>query len=454
MSYKTSKDKRIRDRTKSVLVLIGIIIGFTTAIIGLERTLISLLALFFSGYIAYLAWKKPFYALIFLIIYIPFNQIIQSLLEKLIPHSHILKIIPFLKDILLIYLISRALYIWINSKDKNDKHVKMIIIFLALMIIMTFVSYIIYGNLLSIIYSSRIRLEITLSFFIGLILKKDEISRVVDFFIGTGVLLSIVNLAAFFFLNLGFRSRPGGLGAPSYRLDGLQGATGVNTFGLYLVLILIFIFLKIIYSRNKFIYYFAIIPVFIALLLTFSRRSWLALIFGAIILTIILRSKKMLYILSYGALLSLLFGFNRIYARISIIFGKSLGARFAEWKIIFQNMGYKILLGGNIGMFGPAAVKLGVFESSPVHNEFILLLLETGLVGLLLFLTIILTIIRTSLNIYLSKRYNSTSLIISLFLIPTWIIMLFASLFGTNISTFLIGVPLWIFSGSIFALKK
>lgn len=164
-------------------------------------------------------------------------------------------------------------------------------------------------------------------------------------------------------------------------------------------------------SISLFVFYFIALY---ALFFTFSRSAWLALIFGYLVLLIVFIINKDKWIL--GRFLALIVFSIFLIGMVSLPFHdlvstrinadtrleqKSINERlayFSEAKDLLQN---HILTGVGVGNYTQALSlkdgnKKAVWDYQPVHNSFLLILVENGLLALLSFLVFLFFLIKNS----------------------------------------------------------
>jgi hypothetical protein len=232
-----------------------------------------------------------------------------------------------------------------------------------------------------------------------------------NFFIGL-LLSSVVLQAAFGVLQFVFQSDLGlqVLGESVLNIGGVgvakldfQGEKILRAYGFFShpnilggVLLLAFGLCTKLYSRNKLICFAVMILILLALILTFSRSAWLGLLIFAIF-SFALREKKLVFSslmfllgLSLFVFLALVFDLSElIYVRLLDFGGEALSHRAelmgAAWQMFLDQP-----LGIGLGAFTLVLpnffpdIFLYPWELQPVHNIYLLALVELGFLGFLL----------------------------------------------------------------------
>lgn len=232
-----------------------------------------------------------------------------------------------------------------------------------------------------------------------------------------------------------------------------------NLFAYYLVIplsLLVFFILKNDDLKEKFNYFptLFLAPIFVLLLLTYTRGAWLSIliiifIFGAF------RYRKFLA----GALLGLIliyFVFPPLHNRVNDLFhfkpGSSIIWRINLWK---DTLGYskeKIISGYGIGTANEVILKKrGAELGSPdPHNDYLKITLESGILGIISYLGIILSLIFVLIKGFLKTESPIGK---NLYLILLGItIALYTLSFADNIlRNTALGWIFWVLLGGLFS---
>lgn len=216
----------------------------------------------------------------------------------------------------------------------------------------------------------------------------------------------------------------GGVSGSHFEMVGnevLQRVTGVlghsNTFAAYLSIILsiavIFFFLKIPFWIKSMVIPFILLGSF-ALILTFSRNGWMIFAIECIGLVVLLLVKKRLnpgYLISFflvgilGIGLLVVSGVGEtILIRIFDDDGKAFDSRWDLLNVGWQMVQTHPFVGIGLNSFEENMVVYDLTRitnviQQPVHNTYMLIAAETGLLSLFLFLGILYSMIRRSWNI-------------------------------------------------------
>lgn len=165
------------------------------------------------------------------------------------------------------------------------------------------------------------------------------------------------------------------------------------------------------WKREKVLYTLFLIVFSLILLLTFSRSAWLALVFGIIFYFSTTNRKVPFLYITLGA--SVVFLFVIVFDLLpfimdSIIFRVGIFERI-ELVDISKLIFYENPLGVGLGNFtlvmqDYVGYKLDPWQLQPVHNAFVLLLVEGGIVVLITFLALYLQIFRYIYRLY--RKYK------------------------------------------------
>jgi len=172
------------------------------------------------------------------------------------------------------------------------------------------------------------------------------------------------------------------------RLNGPLGETA-NMYGGYLILnigIALGLFLQSRSGPARFGSAAAIVLLGIPLLYTYSRTSFVAIMAAALVFGI-LKDRRLLVVALIAALLTPAIAPESIWNRISSISGVATGQEPSSWTSrmwAWQQAGGRALMENPLLGFGLASIKLGM-----VDNEYVRVLVDTGILGLALFLWVI-----------------------------------------------------------------
>ncbi len=203
-----------------------------------------------------------------------------------------------------------------------------------------------------------------------------------------------------------------------------------------------------------------ICPSMLALILTFSRRAWLGVIMAMAVSLIVKKRNKLiiaLIVLFLVVLLSFI-DYQTVIRRFFLIFNghyASNAARLGNLNTTIMLMGKSVAswLGGmGVGISGPGATAFGANNRLTflIHSYFLQILIEFGLIGLVLYSSVIFIIFVAFLKTY--RRYKlfdqySIKFIVSYMLCI--FVLLVASTVGLTPITFPSNMLMWLFVGLI-----
>ncbi len=267
------------------------------------------------------------------------------------------------------------------------------------------------------------------------------------------MLLTCFFVCAYAWMQIGTGER---LSAP------FEGAGGEpNTFAGYLLLMIALILGLILYagSRKTRLLLFALLGfAAIPFILTLSRGGWLA--FLPMYLTVVFLNKKyrLLLVTVFIALVILspyIFP-GKVYHRVQETFApektykimgktinlaESAAARVDAWKVAFTRLGKKPVFG------------FGVPTGAVVDNQFTRVLGETGILGFLAFIWIIVTVFKAGWRAYTSSL-DTFSRGVVLGFIAGLVGVLFQSLTSANFIIIRIMEPFWFLAGIVVKLPE
>ncbi len=259
----------------------------------------------------------------------------------------------------------------------------------------------------------------------------------------------------------------GGLGFTVGDLRRVSGTVGwPNTFGAYIAAVVcVPLALWMCGVGGKFknlILLVVCIIGFIPLLLTFSRGAWVGMLAAVITIAFLGRRAKWL---SRGTITRLLM-LVAVIAVIGVFFFNQIAARFAEDtlavrgdlnRVAFNMIEAQPLLGIGLNTFVPVMRNydtIGVtnYFAEPVHNVFLLIAAESGLVGLGLFLLLIALIFAEGLRaIQTQDRFLSAT---AIGLLGGMVVILVSNLTDVHLKTDVIFALFWFVTGWMVALRR
>lgn len=338
-------------------------------------------------------------------------------------------------------------------------------IFLSLFIIWSFLS-IFWSSDKLLASSFFIKLLLGIGLFVAILSSKINIRKLILFFLISATLQGILGFWQFTqqatYSNkwLGISSHIVWHGGTSVLqnesgrwLRAYGGLNHPNILGGYLLIALFFSFylylkpnkLK---SYQKILLLFSTIIIFSTLLMTFSRSSYLAFFVGTffIIAYFISQKKRTLsYHLLTPFLMIILIGIFFTITYSNILFSRLHHSSRLEQKSLKDRLDYTVEAKHLIGIHPLVGVGLGNYTSTiyqkssfkkpawqyqPVHNVFILVLAELGLVGAILFTSIIITLLWKISDLF--KRKSPTALFPSIAFVSLVTISVFDHWIWTN----------------------
>lgn len=239
-------------------------------------------------------------------------------------------------------------------------------------------------------------------FFSSEIFEKQDIEKILKFLIFASIFISIYGfsqVSGIDFIEWEIKKSP------------LSTLGRRNFAGEYLVMIIPFTYSFIVTSKNfkeRFFYIFSLILFFIHLILTFTRASYLGFFFSTLLFFILFKKFKFPYKITsfviFFILISNLFSYSEpgfekgtIFSRI-FIWEKTL-------KIVKENPITGVGLGNfktNFLLYAedrPKQIPLIKEVLEDVHNDFLEILVETGIIGFFIFIFLLFSIFKVSNSI-------------------------------------------------------
>lgn len=247
----------------------------------------------------------------------------------------------------------------------------------------------------------------TIFIWFALMTQSEYSKKDITFFINSYIVLAVFMSIILIFSNLFFKGY-------YFAITNLLGKTmEKNYFNAFLCLAPVLSYMKMLHtSKNKLIYIVATIVILISILYGNSRGALLASLVGIFLATVNfykkeINMKKIIFsiILIFGLLimikpiLSLIpdWMFNRYF--VNSYADKSNEDRVARWENAFKGIKKQPILGFGPGIFGTlekyriTSYGKAINPSTPAHNTFLDVLLDSGIIGLAVYLSFLCAII-------------------------------------------------------------
>ncbi|SHK15498.1 O-antigen ligase [Clostridium cavendishii DSM 21758] len=186
-----------------------------------------------------------------------------------------------------------------------------------------------------------------------------------------------------------------------------------NSYAAFIVILIFPIFMVTMYEKNnrkKILYSIILLLLIVNLFMTFSRSSWLGLVLGLVVLSI-LWNKKLIY--AIGALAVLTVSITPMRNRFLELFSKSFNDdRIKIWKtyihMIKDNFWFGVGNGNGVSKYDYYIAKYpelnyNSYTRYPSHNSYLKIFSELGVFGLVLFVLLIIIML-----IIINKYYRTT----------------------------------------------
>jgi O-antigen ligase len=234
-----------------------------------------------------------------------------------------------------------------------------------------------------------------------------------------------------------------------------------NTFAAYLLLmigIIMGLFFYIQQKKMRFALFGLLVLALVAFVLTLSREAWVG--FFPMFLTFIILHKRLRYPLIFVLLICMAFlpfllpkkvhdRFQDAFAQEKsyTMFGKNIhvsestAARIDTWSVAFKRLSQKPILGS------------GVPTGSVIDNQYTRVLTETGLVGFLVFMGLLMLLFRNTLHLY---REMTDPFVkgLSLGFLAGFVGLLFQSFAAAVFILIRVMEPFWLLAAIIVAIPE
>ncbi|MCX7705789.1 MAG: O-antigen ligase family protein [bacterium] len=205
-----------------------------------------------------------------------------------------------------------------------------------------------------------------------------------------------------------------------------------NFAGEYLVLILPWALMLLLITKKFHRLFFALtfIILMLHLFLTFTRASWIGFIFSMlVVLFLILKFRLVPGIIKIALVFFIFFGIFKSHAGVFQFEPGTVKSRILIWKTCIELIKNRPIFGHGTGNFEIAYYKIAA-ESRDVlippnlrvdkaHNDFLEIAVETGIIGLALFLFFIFTIYKMAWSIFTIRNNRQPEKFVSIFAISS-----------------------------------
>ena len=246
-----------------------------------------------------------------------------------------------------------------------------------------------------------------------------------------------------------------------FRVRGTLGYP--NQFGAYLNFLIPLSFSLYTFSRKsklKTFYGVASILGLMALMFSFSRSSWAGLIICAVVFVVILMLKRMFSAKLFAAIMLAIFAVGAIvFINWDLILIRFANGSTGEYRVKMVDIAFSLIKDHwfiGVGLNNYQWYSYPIFKFwQPVHNTYLRLAAETGIPGLLIFLFLVFSSLRSA---YRGLRYRDRLLFAtSLGVITGFVGFLVATNFGPEYQHYRIKLLFWIFGAlavSVHRIKR
>ncbi len=296
-------------------------------------------------------------------------------------------------------------------------------------------------------------LLVDLSFYLlvsGILISKEDISRVFKWIALSGIIPAAFAIHGFVFKTNIYALPPGVVPGSIFRASG----TFLNTsdLAIYMAFIIPVQFLPIVVKRytavrtGMLVLYLACSMSFASLILSFTRAPFVILVLTlALVLSFqgLLPKLKMLFLgLLLGGLLAFMIPYS--LSQMARIGEDTVASRLANWDLAVSNINFTSLLIGK-GLESFRAMRTG----GQIHNDYLKLLLETGIFGLAFYVVVISKEFFGQIRLFfrLRRDVSSTDFLFSSILIACFVEYILLSCFDPLFCAGPISTVFWIIAG-------
>lgn len=405
MATKTSQlgiHRHINENAVLVFFATAMAINLCFAQIGPICLRISIVL--FIGVFTLLALKNLQLGLNFFVLFIPAHLVLLVGLKNNIPAGDVV-VVSMVKDFLIFVLLYCFLLRLVSGKILLPKSPFNVLILLFAMITLIFSFY--SPTMGASLYGLRSQWEFLAFYFlaIGVIKTVKDVRNVVYSFLFGGLLITVYAFIVLLKSKIAYGYEFGWL--PQHivgRLTVLGGPETSGFFATYLstvamILAGFVLFYKPCLSKKSYSMVLVLFMIcIVGTIFTFTRRAWVAS-FAAIMIISFL-AKKIKFIASMLLLLTVIMFASYICSpkATGILYDRLLSIsdvdnfyntpRIDEWKNLLARAKSSHFLGEGLGTVGSVGTRLNITDSTNTHNYYLAVLVQTGFLGLLSFVSI------------------------------------------------------------------
>ena len=310
----------------------------------------------------------------------------------------------------------------------------------------------------------RQQLEFAFFYFLtnGLIKNQRDIKNSIVAFIGSSL---IVAFYAFYILigsRVGYGYEYGYL--PEHIVGRLTVFGGTETSGVFSTYIstclLILIGFLFFYKRFKYpvIYILGgmtVLLYYLEIIFSFSRRAWLAVVISVLFISLLGQKIKCFIFLTASIAIILFTTCYHFSPKAVGILSDRLQSildthnvyntpRLSEWRLLLIRSKENLFLGEGLGKVGSVSTKFGIKNATNTHNFYLSKLVQTGILGLSLFMLISFATLRLMIKSF-CQSHTSFFRAVSAGLIMAFISLMIQSFFSLGIETYPFNIYYWFF---------
>jgi len=232
-----------------------------------------------------------------------------------------------------------------------------------------------------------------------------------------------------------------------------------NMYGVYLASVVLLTLPhlgRVLFRSAKLDFIFVVSPLLVIEILTFSRRSWVALLVGGVAFMLFKRGRSFwlsVWLITIGSVFIWATDAVTIVDRFLLIFDSDYASNAERLEATADQFNMAMgsipaLVGGSgVGMFGPASMYSGYTRWGQIDGYYTQVVLEFGLLGLALYLSIFIYIVAVTVAYLRRRNISNESFNEALSYLITIAILYFVATVGSTPITFPLNLLQWMLIG-------
>jgi putative inorganic carbon (HCO3(-)) transporter len=452
--------RRVNRNAVFMLCAVGMVLSLVFAHTGPTHLHIGVILLL--GIFAPLALKNLRWGLNLFLLIIPLHLFLLTGVRERFSEVDIM-IFSMVKDLLLLVLCCCFLLQLLMKRTRIP--VNPINVLITFFVGVNLVYAVLFSDSTGIVYGVRLQLEFVMVYFlvVGLCKTNKDVRGVIVSFLVGCVPIAVYAFSVLIRSKIGYGYEFGWL--PQHIVGRLTVFGGPNTsgfFGTYISTIGLLLCGFVFFIRpaiSKKLYSLLLVLLFMCLvgvIFSFSRRAWVSVLLAVLFVSLLVKRIRFLTLLSI--LLVIILGTSYILSpkAMGIVYDRLLSMsdsssyynipRINEWKALLIRTKDKCFLGEGLSTVGSAGIKYNVTGSTNTHNYYLSVLVQTGFLGLLSFISIAIAALYFMIKAFLMAQTPFLKAVTA-GIMMAFISLLVQNMFGLTTEIYPFNLYCWFFVG-------